>query len=522
MIDGFFIYHLVNELNTLLAKSRLEKIVMDSEQSFVFYFYHQGKRKQLYIDLSHQNFSIYVTKKMIHETLNNLFVSTLKKHLEGAILEEVTQHMTDRVILLHFTVFDFIDGPTKKTLVFEAMGKHSNLLLIKDNIIIETYKKMFFETGRQLLPQATFEFFPSNKQSSHHIDYSTIESPHDLVNRYLGISPMLSKYLFDYKLQWKDLVLKPTLNLTLKRFYACDLFDIADDKAYYPSLSDLLDDRTKQSHKDFLSQKQFIEKFLQKLEQRQQNLYIAKEESYDMLKEKDKGDAIYQSGFNLNNKQSHIDINGHIIVLDPTKTLNENAQIFYKRYQKAKRGINHIEHLIKDNQSTQELFKEYQIFIDMATQDSIKELEIELASYGYKKVKASLKQNKKVQKPKLLILRDDDDTTYTIGKNSTQNEYLTHTLANKDDYWFHVQHAPGAHVVVNRNQLNEVILRKAAMLAAYFSGMKHSSSIAVDYTHIKHVKKIPGVVGYKVTYKHQQTIYIDIDDVKINSYLKNV
>lgn len=521
MIDGFFIYHLINELNTQIAKSRLEKIVMDSHQSFVFYMYHQGKRKQLYIDLSHEHFSMYLTRKTIPETMSNLFLQTLKKNLEGAILEEITQHSTDRVVLLHFTVFDFIDGPTRKTLIYEAMGKHSNLLLIKDNVIIETYKKMFFETGRQLLPQAPFEFFPSDKKSALSIDYLMIDTPLDLVKTYLGVSPLLSKYLYEHPLQWSNLPLNPTYSLTSKRFYAFDLFDNTDEKKYYASLSEMLDDRIKQSQKDFISHKQFIDKYLSKLEQRKQHLYASKEETLIMLNDKDKGDAIYQSGHDLNTKQTHLLTSDSSILLDATKTLNENAQAFYKRYQKAKRGILHIEELLKETEATQELFIAYKVFVDIANQDSIKELEIDLIRYGYKKVRAESKQQKKIQKPKLLILRDGE-ITYSIGKNNTQNEYLTHTIAQKDDYWFHVKDAPGAHVVVNQKILTEPVLRKAAMLAAYFSGMRHSSSIPVDYTYVKHIKKISGVVGYKVTIKNQQTIYIDIDSEKIENYLKNV
>ena len=150
--------------------------------------------------------------------------------------------------------------------------------------------------------------------------------------------------------------------------------------------------------------------------------------------------------------------------------------------------------------------------MSMSTQDSIRDLDKELLSYGYKKMKFDVVKKKK-DKPNLLTLRDGE-ITYTIGKNNLQNELLTHTLADKNDYWFHVKDAPGAHVVVHTSDLNESVLRKACMLAAYYSGMKHSSSIPVDYTRIKYIKKIPGLPGYKVTYKNQQTMYIDIDEEK--------
>jgi predicted ribosome quality control (RQC) complex YloA/Tae2 family protein len=107
---------------------------------------------------------------------------------------------------------------------------------------------------------------------------------------------------------------------------------------------------------------------------------------------------------------------------------------------------------------------------------------------------------------------EDDYALYAIGKNNIQNEYLTHTYAHKDDYWFHVKDAPGAHVIVQTKALIESVQRKACMLAAYFSKLKNSSSIPVDYTRVRHIKKIPGKPGYHVIYTQNKTMYIDIDE----------
>ena len=180
MIDGFFIYHLTKELNNELSKSRLEKIVQQTTQSFILTFYHQKERKNLAIDLSPDHFRIHITSQRTKDSISSQFLATLKKQLEGSILDRMEQHETDRVIKLIFTTYDFIDGPVSKLLFFEAMGKHSNLILIKDSTIIDTYKKMFFETGRQLLPQASFEYFPSHKKNASHIDYPSINHPKGL------------------------------------------------------------------------------------------------------------------------------------------------------------------------------------------------------------------------------------------------------------------------------------------------------------------------------------------------------
>ncbi|HKL61315.1 MAG TPA: hypothetical protein VJY66_02905, partial [Acholeplasma sp.] len=94
--------------------------------------------------------------------------------------------------------------------------------------------------------------------------------------------------------------------------------------------------------------------------------------------------------------------------------------------------------------------------------------------------------------------------------------YLTHEIAHQNDLWFHVKSGPGAHVIL-RGTPNEENLRLAAMLAAYYSPNRDSSSIAVDYTLVKNIKKIKGRPGYYVSYTHQKTIYIDIDKALIEN-----
>ena len=120
-----------------------------------------------------------------------------------------------------------------------------------------------------------------------------------------------------------------------------------------------------------------------------------------------------------------------------------------------------------------------------------------------------LQNKKKQQKPRLLTY-NVNDIEISVGKNNVQNEYLTHKYSKPNDMWFHVKDAPGSHVVIHfEGELDEELIRSAATLAAYYSTFKDSSSVAVDYTRIKYIKKIPGKKACFVTYTHQKTIYID-------------
>lgn len=519
IFDGFFLHHLINELNQHIQKARLEKIYQTGEMSFVFIFYLKGKRMQLKINLSPHQFGMHLTDQKAEQSVNSQFLNSIKKHLEGAILEQIVQQETDRVANFIFTVYDYIDGPIEKKLIFEAMGKHSNLILVKDNLIIETFKKMFFEEGRQLIPHAHFNYFPSNKKPFTHIDYHVIESPKDIVNNYMGVSPILANYLFEHKVQLSDIPMRATKSLKTNRGYIADIFD-EPIKKYYDSISIMMDDYQGEKNESKSSHEQFIQKQFVKYQKRLIQLEEHDEEANHMIEMRSLGDLIYQSGLPLDEKRTQIIVEGQEINLDPLLSLNENAQKYYALYQKGKRTKIHVEQQIQETKELISLFDEYKTFIDMSDREHLKDLEFDLIEHGYKP-KQKNQPKKGVYKPNVTKIQDAK-ATYYVGRNSVQNAYITHTLAQKDDFFFHVKDATGAHVIVSCLSLDEDVIRKAALFAAYFSSMRLSSSIPVDYTQVKFIKKIPGTPGYRVTYTNHKTIFMDVDEEKIIAYLKNV
>ena len=97
-----------------------------------------------------------------------------------------------------------------------------------------------------------------------------------------------------------------------------------------------------------------------------------------------------------------------------------------------------------------------------------------------------------------------------VGKNNIQNDKLTFHIANKYDIWFHVKNAPGSHTILrtnNQNVSNEV-LEYAASLAAFYSKLKNSPKVEVDFTFVKNVKKIPSAKPGMVIYENYKTLYV--------------
>jgi predicted ribosome quality control (RQC) complex YloA/Tae2 family protein len=518
--DGFFIHHLINELNGELSRGRLEKVQQKDDTRFLFTFYQNRTRKRVVFQLESNLYSVYITTKDDQAQKSSQFLAALKKHLEGAILKGIEQYLTDRVLIWRFLVHDFINGPTEKQLIFEAMGRHSNLILVGEDRIIDCFKRMHFETGRQLLPLAPFAFFKAIGKPFTEIDYSTVEKPQDLVKNYLGISPLLASYLFENRLMPQEIELQPTKDVTHNKIYAFDIFSDQVEKKTYASLSELLDDRAKRFQISTKRHETFIRQHQQKLFDKRSKILESIDETKDKLRIKEEADLIYQSGHDLKAYFARIESDNRTIALDPTLTLNENAQKKYRIYHKAKRGLAHLKKRENEVRELIDLFETFKINLELSGPENIADFENELIEFGFQTNQTRKPGKKDRKKPSYLDI-SDGSARYLVGRNSHQNAYITHELAHRDDYWFHVKQAPGSHVVCQSETLDEQKIRTAAQLAAYHSKLRFSESIPVDYARVKHVRKLNGRPGYQVTYQNYKTIYIDIDEKRIIDLIKN-
>ncbi|CAG7603983.1 Rqc2 RqcH [Paenibacillus solanacearum] len=200
------------------------------------------------------------------------------------------------------------------------------------------------------------------------------------------------------------------------------------------------------------------------------------------------------------------------IELDPLLTPSENAQRYFKKYTKSKNSLAavseqmaqaNMEILYMDNLLQQ---------LDSAGLSDIEEIREELAEQGYLRARNKKGRKKKPnQKPVLACYTSSEGIPLYVGKNNTQNEYLTNRLAHAGDTWLHTKDIPGSHVVIRSPEYGEATLNEAAQLAAYFSQAKQSSQVPVDYTLIKHVRKPSGAKPGFVIYDHQKTLFITPD-----------
>ncbi|MBO1910418.1 NFACT family protein, partial [Microvirga sp. 3-52] len=207
------------------------------------------------------------------------------------------------------------------------------------------------------------------------------------------------------------------------------------------------------------------------------------------------------------------------IPLDPRKSVIENAQRFFTRYSKAKNAIIMIAEQLTKAADDIEYFEMLKQQVIQASPDDIAEIREELAELGFMKAR-NVKKRRKSKKPKPETYLSSSGITISVGKNNKQNDYLTFKIAARNHIWLHTKDIPGSHVVIHDDQPDEQTILEAAMLSAYFSKARESSSVPVDYTEVKHVKKPNGSKPGFVIYFEQKTLFVTPEEELVRKLRK--
>ncbi|WP_340023078.1 NFACT RNA binding domain-containing protein [Paenibacillus sp. FSL K6-1096] len=210
------------------------------------------------------------------------------------------------------------------------------------------------------------------------------------------------------------------------------------------------------------------------------------------------------------------------IPLDPLLSPTDNAQRYFKRYNKYKNSLKVISEQL---QKTHEEIAYMETLLQQlahASLNDIEEIREELVSQGYLRDRSKKnKKKKKAARPTLQVFTSSEGVDIYVGKNNLQNEYVTNRLASPNDTWLHTKDIPGSHVVIRSEEFGDATLEEAAQLAAYYSQAKQSSSVPVDCTLIRYVRKPSGAKPGFVIYDHQRTLYVTPDEERIRQ-LPNV
>ncbi|RCX09306.1 putative ribosome quality control (RQC) complex YloA/Tae2 family protein [Anaerobacterium chartisolvens] len=205
------------------------------------------------------------------------------------------------------------------------------------------------------------------------------------------------------------------------------------------------------------------------------------------------------------------------IAMDETLTPQQNAQRYFKQYSKAKNTFMYVSRQLEEAQSELEYLESVLTLLENCKSlKEIDEVRDELIEQGY--CSSKKKKNKKAKRPlpdsKPFRFKSSDGIDILVGKNNKQNDLLTLKLAASNDIWLHTRNIPGSHVIIRRlgRDIPDKTLLEAAVLASYHSRAKNSSSVPVDYTSVKNVKKPSGAKPGMVIYDNFKTVVATPDE----------
>ena len=543
--DGFFLHHMTEELRRELLGGRIQKINQPFEQELVLQIRSNRKSHKLLLS-AHSVFGrVQLTETTFENpAVPNTFIMVMRKYLQGAVIEAIQQVENDRILEINVSNKNEIGDSVAVTLVIEIMGKHSNIILLDkaSGKIIEAIKHVGFSQNsyRTILPGSTYvappqtgslnPFTVGDEKLFQILQTENLE-PKRLQQIFQGLgrdtATELSGRLTADKLKtFRAFFASPTQPSLTEKSFSALLF--SDSKTQMSTLSELLDtfykdkaerDRVNQQASELIRRvENELEKNRKKLGKQEEEL-LATENAEEF---RQKGELLTTFLHQVPNDQDQVELDNYytgekiIIALDKALTPNQNAQRYFKRYQKLKEAVKHLTSLIEETRTTIHYLESVETALAQASLTEIAEIREELIQTGFIRRRQREKIQKR-QKPEK-YLATDGQTIILVGRNNLQNDELTFKMAKKDELWFHAKDIPGSHVVITGNlQPSDEVKTDAAELAAYFSKARLSNLVQVDMIEVRKLNKPTGGKPGFVTYTGQKTLRVTPDEEKIKS-----
>jgi len=548
--DGFFLHHMVEELQRELVNGRIQKINQPFEQELVLQIRSNRQSHRLLLS-AHPVFGrIQLTQTTFENPAQpSTFIMVLRKYLQGALIESIEQIENDRIVEITVSNKNEIGDHIQATLIIEIMGKHSNILLVdkSSHKILEVIKHVGFSQNsyRTLLPGSTYIAPPSTVSLNPFTikDEKLFEILQTQETTAKNIQSLFQGLGRDTTNELENILITDKLS-TFRDFFNQETKPCLTETSFSPvpfanrvgepftSLSDLLDtyykdkaerDRVKQQASELIRRvENELQKNRHKLKKQEKEL-LATDNAEEF---RQKGELLTTFLHQVPNDQDQVILDNYYtnqpitIALDKALTPNQNAQRYFKRYQKLKEAVKYLTDLIEETKATILYLESVETVLNQAGLEEIAEIREELIQTGF----IRRRQREKIQKRKKpeQYLASDGKTIIYVGRNNLQNEELTFKMARKEELWFHAKDIPGSHVVISGNlDPSDEVKTDAAELAAYFSQGRLSNLVQVDMIEVKKLNKPTGGKPGFVTYTGQKTLRVTPDPEKIASMKKS-
>ena len=551
--DGITTCAMVRELNEKIYMGKIEKVYQPEADELVFNIHTKTGNCKLFASTGSAHARMhFIEENPVNPPAPLAFCMLLRKHLQGGRIIAIEQKGSERIIEISIETLNELGFTVSKKLIFEIMGKHSNIILtdISTGKIIDSIKRVSFDVNRvrQILPGMIYQYPPEqDKIPFGEITGEQLDSlPADgktILRSVGGISPAFAEELAEhvssrseYFFGVKDGILDGTSG---------NAFVYLDEKEapvdFYPVPLKYLKESCKTL--EFSSLSAAMEFYFNKKESsnkgRQKShdlirsvntaldkMYLKKKRlSEDLLKAENSEDLrlygelltanihLIKPGMKSVDVVNYYDGSTVTIPLDVKQSPAKNAQHYFKKYGKAKTAVKEKQIQLEENDGEIKYLESVLAFLENTDDvDEIESIRNELVETGYvrrRKQQGGFKEKKYKPAPHRYTL--SNGMTVLVGKNNKENDYLTFNTAGNRDLWLHTKDIPGSHVIVQSSgqDLDEKAIFEAAAIAAYHSKARTSENVPVDYVPVKYVKKPAGAKPGMVIFTNNRTVWVN-------------
>lgn len=581
-LEGITLHILTKNLQEALIGGKIAKIFMPTPASLLLVIRNGRDNISLLADFSGDSPLLYLPDN-IPENPDKppAFCMLLRKHLEDGRISKIEQLGLDRLINMEIDTIGPARQIVTKTLIFELTGRNSNIIFTENEIVLDALKHISKSvcSFRQILPNNVYNTPPEQNGASFiyadpsgiveniikqpaknvmqsiisattgigkftaseilyrsDINLDTVSFPDEKKNRIVQVLTDMQDNVKAHSLErlpvygiltqtnrMNTIVLAKPLHLDKAKFLIKEFPNLNTAINYAAKLVPI-----QSPEKDILQKaiSSVLVRTEKKIAALEADLKTAENAEYQKIIADTLMSNIYliKKGLTictLNNIYTNEKIE---IALSPILTPVENAQVYYKRYNKYKRAVEEINRQMQETNDLLEYLQSLDTSLQTATNKTeVAEIRQELISEGI--VSENKKGKNKISLPKSAPLSTplSNETVVYVGKNNRQNDFVTFSIAKPHDFWFHTKGFPGSHVILKTSLSKPTAaeIATAANLAAYFSKARNSSSVPVDYTEKRFVKKPSGAKPGFVIYTNQQTLYVTPDHSSIENILCN-
>ena len=575
-LDALCLSGVVHELQNALSGAKIDKIYQPGRDEVVLALRAPAGNVKLLLSANPSHPRAHLTQ-ISRENPDKppMFCMLLRKHLSGARLLELLQPPMERVVDLRLEALDELGDRVERRLVLEAMGRHSNLILLDgEGRIMDCLRRVDSDMSarRQVLPGLFYRLPPAQeKLDPSSLDRAALESalaaaPEEsqadkwLLDTFGGLSPLICRELAfraggatDARLHqmgeggrsrlldelegllrsvqensFTPVMLEKEGHPSDFTFQPISQYGPAVSCVPFPSFSALLDrfyeqrenqERVRQRGQDLIrSVTNARDRAARKIGLQEQELAATR----DRERLRQFGDIVTSNLHAMEKGMSRLTAADFYdpecpqihIPLDPLLTPQQNAAKYYKEYNKAKTAESILTLQLEKGRRDLDYLNSVLEAIALAEGErDLQEIRQELTDTGYLRRPSKARDRGKRVASKPMEFRSSSGLRISVGKNNTQNDLLTTKQAFKSDLWFHTQKIHGSHVILwtEGGQPDLTSIQEAAQLAAWFSQGRASGKVAVDYTPVKYVKKPGGARPGMVVYTTYETAYVAPD-----------